>query len=173
MESSTVQLVGVAIPTLRQLRETVLSSADTESAVNALREAGYAGGDAVYEAFEQWLGESQGEEFPGSATDLPLDDFGAAASAFFRNAGWGEVTFSHDEADGVAMVDITRCWEGASGDDSGCHVTTGLLASFFGKIAGYPVAVLETECCSGSSSRCRFLMGNADVMQYKWQEQQQ
>jgi predicted hydrocarbon binding protein len=173
MESSTVQLVGVAIPTLRQLRETVLSAADTDSAVNALREAGYAGGNAVYEAFEQWLRESQGEE-SGSAVDLPLDDFGAAAAAFFRNAGWGEVTFSPDEADGVAMVDITRCWEGASGDDSGCHVTTGLLASFFGRIAGYPVAVLETECCSGgSSSRCRFLMGNAEVMQYMWQEQQQ
>ena len=173
MESSTVQLVGVAIPTLRQLRETVLSAADTESAVNALREAGYAGGDAVYEAFEQWLRESRGDESPESAVDLQLDDFGAAAAAFFRNAGWGEVTFSHDEADGVAMLDITGCWEGASGDDSGCHVTTGLLASFFGKIAGYPVAVLETECCSGSSSRCRFLMGNAEVMQYKWEEQQQ
>jgi len=173
MESSTVQLVGVAIPTLRQLRETVLSAADTESAVNALREAGYAGGDAVYEAFEQWLRESRGDESPESAVDLPLDDFGDAAAAFFRNSGWGEVTFSHDEADGVAMLDITGCWEGASGDDSGCHVTTGLLASFFGKIAGYPVAVLETECCSGSSSRCRFLMGNAEVMQYKWEEQQQ
>src|SRR5688500_6485788 len=159
MESSTVQLVGVAIPTLRQLRETDLSSADTESAVNALREAGYAGGDAVYDAFEQWLAESRGEEFPGSATDLPLDDFGEAAAAFFRNAGWGEVTFSHDEADGVAMVDITSCWEGASADDSGCHVTTGLLPSVFGKNAGNPVAVLAQECGCGASTRGRIPRG--------------
>jgi predicted hydrocarbon binding protein len=172
MESSTVQLVGVAIPTLRQLRDTVLSSADSERAVNALREAGYAGGDAVYEAFERWLGESRGGDAPEQATDLPLEEFGEAAGAFFRSAGWGEVDFSHDESEGVAMVDITSCWEGASGDDSGCHVTTGLLASFFGRIAGYPIAVLETECCSGSSSRCRFLMGNAEVMQYKWEEMQ-
>ena len=172
MESSTVQLVGVAIPTLRALRDAVLSSADTGDAVNALREAGYAGGDAVYGAFEQWFGETRSANSPEAPADLPLDEFGAAAATFFRNAGWGEVTFSHDEADGVAMVDITDCWEGASGEDSGCHVTTGLLASFFGNIAGYPVAVLETECCSGSSSRCRFLMGNAEVMQIKWQEQQ-
>ena len=173
MGSSTVQLVGVAIPTLRQLREAVLSSADTDNAVNALREAGYAGGEAVYAAFEQWFEETRAEDSAATPADLPLDEFGSAAAAFFRNAGWGEVAFSHDDGDGVAMVDITSCWEGASGDDSGCHVTTGLLASFFGTIAGYPVAVLETECCSGSSSRCRFLMGNAEVMQYKWEQQQQ
>jgi hypothetical protein len=33
--------------------------------------------------------------------------------------------------------------------------------------------VLETECCDGDGSRCRFLLGNADVMSYKWQEMQQ
>lgn len=168
MDSSTTQLVGVAIPTLRELRAAVLASSDTEGAMNALREAGYAGGDAVYEAFEQWLGESSGGAT--GAADLPVDEFGEQATGFFRNAGWGEVTFSQDEADDVAMVDITSCWEGGAGGDSGCQITTGLLASFFGRIAGYPVAVLETECCSGSSSRCRFLMGNPEVMQYRWEE---
>ena len=172
MESSTTHLVGVAISTLNELRSAVLSSSDQASAVNALREAGYAGGEAVYEAFQQWLSESRADEGGQSATDLPVDEFGETAAAFFRNAGWGDVTFSHDEGEDVAMVDISSCWEGDATGDAGCQVTTGLLASFFGKIAGYPVAVMESECCQGSQSRCRFLMGNPDVMQYKWEELQ-
>lgn len=171
MESSTTHLVGIAIPTLRELRAAVLSSPDQETAVNALREAGYAGGNAVYDAFEQWLNESRADDGKVGAADLPLDEFGETAAAFFRNAGWGEVAFTQDEAEGVAAVEITGCWEGEAGGDAGCQLTTGLLASFFGKIAGYPVAVLETECCSGSGERCRFLMGNPDMMNYKWQEQ--
>ncbi len=165
---STTHLVGIAIPTLKELRRAVLSSAEPETAVNALREAGYAGGDSVYSAFEIWLGES------GTAAravgDLTIDQFGINAADFFRGAGWGNVEFSSDEGDGLAVLDITDCWEGGTSGSPGCHVTTGVLASFFGRIAGYPVAVLETECCSGDSSRCRFIMGNADVMNYKWDE---
>ena len=172
MEKSSFYLVGVAVPTLRQLRSTVLSSAEPSEAVNALREAGYAGGDSIYSAFERWLVET-GAANTSDAGELPLEQFGDRAATFFRDAGWGNVQFSHDEDEGVAVVDITNCWEadgGDNGDDPSCHLTTGMLASFFGKIAGYPVAVLETECCHGDSSRCRFLMGNADVMNYKWAE---
>ena len=168
MDSSTTHLVGVAIPTLRELRLAVLASADAERAVSSLRDAGYAGGDAVFEAFEGWLAETGG----GAAADLPLEEFGESAAKFFRNAGWGEVEFTPDEGEGVAIVDISNCWEGGAGGDAGCQLTTGLIASFFGKIAGYPVAVLETECCAGSESRCRFVMGNAETMQAKWEDLQ-
>jgi predicted hydrocarbon binding protein len=171
MHSSTTHLVGVAIPTLKDLRAAVLASPDTESAVNALRDAGYAGGDAVFEAFERWMSESSGDR--RTAADIPLDEFGDTAAAFFRSAGWGDVEFSPDEGDGVAYVDVRNCWEGGAGGDTGCQLTTGLIASFFGKIAGYPVAVLETECCAGSETRCRFVLGNAETMQAKWQEMQQ
>ena len=140
METSNSNLVGVAVPTLRQLRSTILTSADSASAVAALREAGYAGGDSIYSAFERWLAESAAAE-GADAGDLQLSEFGARASEFFRDAGWGNVEFSHDEDDGVAMIDITHCWEGSgaqSDEDPGCHLTTGMLASFFGMIAGYP-----------------------------------
>ena len=174
METSNLSLVGVAVSTLRQLRSTILSSVNPVEAVAALREAGYAGGDSIYSAFEQWLAET-GESAEGDAGGLPLERFGDRAATFFRDAGWGNVQFSHDEDEGVAVVDITGCWEAdgaANTSDASCHLTTGMLASFFGKIAGYPVAVLETECCHGDLSRCRFVMGNADVMSYKWQEMQ-
>src|SRR5512141_2562346 len=143
METSNLYLVGVAVPTLRQLRSTVLSTAEPSEAVAALREAGYAGGDSIYSAFERWLVETGFSEM-SDAGELPLDQFGDRAATFFRDAGWGNVRFSHDEDEGVAVVDITNCWEADGnepGDDPACHLTTGMLASFFGKIAGYPVAV--------------------------------
>ena len=175
METSNSHLVGVAVPTLRQLRAAILKSADTTDAVEALREAGYAGGESIHSAFERWLSES-GSAGAADAGDLRLSEFGENASTFFRDAGWGDVQFSQDDDEGVAIVDIVDCWEGSQGEsdeDPGCQLTTGMLASFFGKIAGYPVAVLETECCHGEASRCRFLMGNAEMMSYKWQEMQQ
>ena len=51
-QTSPIQMLGVAIPTLRELRRAILSMSDADSAVKALREAGYAGGDAVHAAFE-------------------------------------------------------------------------------------------------------------------------
>ena len=168
-ESTMTQMVGVAVPTLRELRAAVLTSGNPESAVSALREAGYAGGDAVFAAFEAWLSESSGNghlETP----DLSLAEFGERTAKFFRDAGWGTVTFTENEAEGTARFDIENCWEGPVAGDTGCQITTGLLASFFGRVAGYPIAVLETECCSAGSSRCRFLLGNSEVMSAKWEE---
>jgi|SRR5687768_9911817 len=176
-ESSTAHLVGVAVPTLRQLRSAVLSSASPETAVAALREAGFAGGESVYSAFERWLAESgvtDASTAKSGAGDLSLEEFGNGTTQFFRDAGWGDVTLSHDDDEGVAIVDIEKCWEGtaSTADAPGCHITTGLLAAFFGQIAGYPVAVLETECCEGDGSRCRFLMGNPEVMNHHWEKMQ-
>src|SRR5665647_1159366 len=140
MDNSSPHLVGVAVPTLRQLRSAILSSAQPGDAVAALRESGYAGGESIHSAFERWLVET-GVSRTSDSGELPLEQFGDRAATFFRDAGWGDVEFSHDEDDGVAMVDITNCWEAAgneSTEDPGCQVTTGMLASFFGKIAGYP-----------------------------------
>ena len=170
-ETTMSQMVGVAVPTLRELRAAVLTSGDPEAAVSALRDAGYAGGDAVHAAFEAWLSdssESAGERV--DAGDLSLAEFGERTTKFFRDAGWGIVTFTDNEAEGTGIVDIEDCWEGPVAGDTGCQITTGLLASFFGRVAGYPIAVLETECCSAGSSRCRFLLGNAEVMAAKWDD---
>ena len=168
-ESTMSQMVGVAVPTLRELRAAVLTSGDPEGAVSALREAGYAGGDAVFASFESWLAESSGNGQIDTG-DLSLTEFGERTAKFFRDAGWGSLIFTENEIEGTAIVDIEDCWEGPVAGDSGCQITTGLLASFFGRIAGYPVAVLETECCSSGSSRCRFLLGNSEVMTAKWEE---
>lgn len=173
-ETGTTRLIGIAIPTLRELRGATLAALSVRpsgeaDAVDALREAGYAGGDAVYEAFELWLQEMD----RSAAPDLTLDEFGDRAAEYFRAAGWGDVEFDSRQDDGIATLTIAECWEvdrrGAE-DAPSCHVTTGMLAAFFGRLAGYPVSVLETECCSGGAERCAFMLGNSDVMTFKWEQ---
>jgi predicted hydrocarbon binding protein len=174
-ETETTRLIGIAIPTLRELRGATLASlsagaAGEADAVDVLREAGYAGGGAVYEAFEQWLREMESSAAP----DLPLEEFGDRAARYFRAAGWGRVKFQGDPNENVASLAIENCWEadGSDGETPSCHVTTGMLAAFFGRLAGYPVSVMESECSSMGAARCLFLLGNSEVMMSKWEELQ-
>jgi len=173
-DTSARQLIGIAIPTLRELRAATLvcisaGPAGEADAVDALREAGFAGGPAVYEAFEQWLGESEGSQH---APELTVEEFGDRAARYFRDAGWGHVDFNSEIEEGVEDRAVGLVLQHPllrGGSSPSCHITTGMLASFFGKLAGYPVAVMETECRSASGERCRFLLGNAEVMAFKWQ----
>lgn len=171
------QLIGIAIPTLKELRAATLacmsaSAAGEADAVDALREAGFAGGPAVYEAFEQWLAETSMSSDSQSASELTIDEFGDRAARYFRDAGWGAVEFETIEDEGVASLSMDNCWEAdenAGGDDPSCHITTGMLAAFFGKLAGYPVAVMEIDCRSANGEKCRFLLGNSEIMTYQWE----
>lgn len=166
MTESSIKLVGIAIPTLRELRAAVLQANDPDTAVSALRDAGYAGGEAVHAAFEQWLAESGA---PPDMGNLPFEEFGERTGKFFRDAGWGELTLSTDENEGIAVLDIDDCWEAdAQSEGSGCQITTGVLAAFFGRVAGYPISVLETAC--SEDGRCQFMLGNAETMQYQWEQ---
>lgn len=126
-----------------------------------LQEAGYAGGEAVYGAFRSWLA-ARGEDV--DALDVPA--FQARSTEFFREAGWGSVTIAA-VGDVVAMVDSTD-WAEADPVSAlpypSCHYTTGMFADFFGRTAAAPLSVLEVECRSAGSARCRFLVGAADVM---------
>ena len=175
-ETGTARLIGIAIPTLRELRGATLASLSARpsgeaDAVDALREAGYAGGETVYEAFEQWLLELESSAAP----DLTLEEFGARAAEYFRAAGWGLVEFDSRQNDGTATMTVADCWEVDSSSRAAvpsCHVTTGMLAAFFGRLAGYPVSVMETECVSTGAARCSFMLGNSQVMTFKWEELQ-
>jgi predicted hydrocarbon binding protein len=171
------QLIGIAIPTLKQLRASTLacmsaSPAGEADAVDALREAGFAGGPAVYEAFEQWLAEADPSESARAASELTIDEFGDRAARYFRDAGWGAVEFETIEDEGIASLTMDNCWEADQSADCAepsCHITTGMLAAFFGKLAGYPVAVMEIECRSAHAGHCRFLLGNSEMMTFKWE----
>lgn len=153
-------LVMQAAETLRRLS----GSAESASGVEALRDAGHAGGAALYAAFAESVRGSGG----GDPAEMSLEEFSSRASEFFAASGWGSVRLrsSHDA---LAVVEIEECWEAESGAGRGCHVTTGVLAGFLTPLADYPVAVMEVECGSEGSASCRFLAGNAEMLDDAYQ----
>jgi uncharacterized protein len=147
---------------LSALRTALLRDRGPDAAVY-LQEAGYAGGDALYQAFRIWL--SQRTDI--AAEDLDVDAFEHRASEFFSEAGWGTLSVGTLGHDAVATLDSEDWGEAdpeSALDQPSCHLTTGMFADLFGRLAGEPVAVLEVECRSAGAHRCRFLVGNPDLM---------
>lgn len=148
-----------------QLRRTVLETPGDAAAlsVEAVRDAGYAAGQALYDHFATWLAE-QGEAGPAELDDAR---FPWLVQAFFHATGWGRVAL-HDLGDSVMALDATE-WGEASGAPGSCLVSTGLFAGFFGRLADAPIAVLEVEAPDAQPGACRFLLGSVDVMGYVWE----
>ena len=155
-------MLALTRASLSTLRNALLRDAGPDAAIY-LQEAGYAGGDAMWQAFCLWLGERT--ETPAEALDVPT--FEARLSEFLRDAGWGHVTIG-SLGDTVATLDSSDWGEADTSngvDHPCCHLTTGMFADLFGRIAGHAVAVLEVECRSAGASRCRFLVGSPEVME--------
>ena len=166
--SQTLDLTGHGMlaltrASLATLRAALLRDGGPAAAVY-LQEAGYAGGDALWEAFRRWL--STRSEI--IAEDLDVSTFEQRASEFFRDAGWGTLAIGTIH-DAVATLDSSDWGEAdpeSKLDQPACHLTTGMFADLFGRLAGAPVAVLEVECRSTGASRCRFLVGNLQIHQF-------
>ena len=158
------ELIGLAQRTLRDLRLRVAGASG--GGPDALRDAGYAGAPSLFDAFEQWL-EERGL---GLAENLAVDDFSTRAGEFFQNAGWGSVSF-RSLHDALALIDIENCWESQlhGEGERGCHLTTGTLSGFLGCLADYPVGVMEIACSEGNPPRCRFLAGNAEMLEHAYE----
>ena len=135
-----------------------------------LQEAGYVTGQAHAAALQDWLADSGGE----SVRTLPLGDFQARLGTFFAALGWGRLTL---RADGALSVVEGREWAErqprAAGAPPGCHFTTGMLAGFFGALAGDPVAVLEVEPAHDAPDACRFALGSEALMEQLFTRLQQ
>jgi predicted hydrocarbon binding protein len=160
-------MLALTHASLASLRSALLRDSGPDAAV-CLQEAGYAGGDALWSALSHWL--SERSEEPIEQLDLRI--FEARASEFFRDAGWGSIAIGA-LGDTVATLDSNDWGEAdpASGiDHPCCHLTTGMFADLFGRLAGAPVAVLEVECRSVGAERCRFLVGNPQVMEQIYDE---
>jgi predicted hydrocarbon binding protein len=162
--SEAPELIGLSQRTLRDLRLRVAGASG--GGPDALREAGYAGAASLFDAFESWLNDRGSNR----AEDLSVGEFSQRAAEFFQNAGWGRVSFQSLH-DALAVIDIEDCWEAQlhGQGETGCHLTTGTLAGFLGCLADYPVAVMEIECGATSDARCRFLAGNADMLEHAYE----
>jgi hypothetical protein len=130
--------------------------------VDALRDAGFAAGEALYESFSSWLAE-QGEAAPGELAD---DRFPPLLEAFLHQQGWGRLEMAQI-SDAVMACDAFD-WAEAGTARGGCLVSTGLLAGLLGRIAGAPLAVLEVDI-GVTPGHCRFLVGSVEIMHHVWE----
>src|SRR5688500_10345635 len=83
-------------------------------AADAVRDAGYRAGQALFEAFADWTLD-RGEPEPDA---LPHGRFVALSSEFFSELGWGELTFTPLN-DAVMALDADS-WSEADGSGGGC-----------------------------------------------------
>jgi predicted hydrocarbon binding protein len=163
-------MLALSRASLAALRAALIRDAGP-SAAAYLQEAGYAGGETVFASFRAWLHE-QGLPEPD---ELEVEEFEHQATAYFRDAGWGSLTIGSLN-DAVATLDSADWGEAdpESGlDHPACHLSTGMFADFFGRIADHELAVLEVECRSMGHERCRFLIGNAEIMEHLYDQMSQ
>jgi predicted hydrocarbon binding protein len=160
-------MMTVTRASLLSLRAALLKTGDTQAAVT-LQEAGYAGGLALFESFKAWLG----EQTHIRVEDLDVDAFQHRASEYFAEHGWGtlHVGSLHDVVATLDSPDWGEVDVNLGAQQPACHLTTGMFADLFGRLAGAPVAVLEVECRSAGHDRCRFLVGSPDVMDAVYEE---
>ena len=160
-------MVALTRPALTALRHALMRDAGP-AAATYLQEAGYAGGESLFASFRVWLSERS----DALAEELSLEEFERHASAFFVDTGWGTLRIG-SLREAVATLDSEDWAEAdptAQLDHAACHLTTGMFADFFGRVADRPMAVLEVECRSMGAPRCRFLVGSADVMEHVYEE---
>ena len=158
---TTSPLIAVPPRALLALRKALLTRPDLDT-VFTLRDAAYAGGDAMYEAFKDYVASKDAMD----PQELEIHQFFRRAGEFWTNSGWGETKFS--EADqAFCAVEIDGCWEAHLDDQPdprGCHLTVGSIGAFLGKFAEYPVSVLEVEGPATDSDRCKFLAGSMSMI---------
>src|SRR3954469_18070158 len=91
-------LVALTRDSLLALRAAMYRDLGTNAA-SLLQDAGFSGGQAMYDAFGKWLA-ARGL---GSPESLPASSFATRATEFFRDAGWGSVELGALES--VATLD--------------------------------------------------------------------
>jgi predicted hydrocarbon binding protein len=132
-----------------------------------LQEAGYAGGETVFGVFTDWC-RRRGEDTPDA---MSYAMFQQNAAQFFAEAGWGSVTMTPlgDSAVALDTTDWAEADPAAELPYPACYYSAGMLADFFGRVAGGTLACLEVECRTAGAARCRFLLASGDVVAHVYQ----
>jgi predicted hydrocarbon binding protein len=147
---------------IHQLRASLERDAGLQAATH-LQEAGFAGGEELYNVFAAWLRDERKVEPPA---DLDMQFLGETLSTFFEQQGWGKLAVM-PLGEAVMALDSTDWAEAldhAQVDFPSCHLSCGLLADFLGRLSQGSVAVMEVECRSRGDARCRFLAGAPETL---------
>ncbi len=165
----TIQVSGSTRPGLRLGRRVIhqlRASLERDTGLQAatyLQEAGFAGGEELFNAFGEWLARSRRVERPA---DLDVEFLGEVLGEFFADQGWGRLDAT-PLGPAVLALDSTEWAEALDerqGEFPSCHLSCGLLADFLGRISQGLVAVMEVECRSRGEPRCRFLAGSPETL---------
>jgi bacteriochlorophyll 4-vinyl reductase len=155
LTTNRIQELALPVASLAALRDALVVAVGTEAAAQALRQAGFAAGDALFRILA-------GDDADDLA-ELPSPIFWSRLARLFSARGWGQLSY-HQVHAGVGALDAAN-WVEAIADHGAaqpsCHFTTGVLANLLGRVVGTEVAVLEVECRSRGEPRCRFLFGGA------------
>ena len=147
---------------IHSLRASLERDAGIQAATH-LQEAGFAGGEELYDAFAGWLKAERNVDPPA---DLDVRFLSETLSDFFAEQGWGKLT-AVPLGNAVLALDSTD-WAEALDQPEGqypsCHLTCGLLADFLGRVSQGLVAVMEVECRSRGDQKCRFLAGAPETL---------
>jgi predicted hydrocarbon binding protein len=144
--------------TLRHLRLAIQKEAGPLGATHALHDAGYAAGEAFYEAFRVEVG--------GDPAALAEGRFWKELDTFFKVRGWGRISQERvHPAFGVLRAGQWGESDPRSGEmQPGCAFSAGVFAYILGRVAGGPIAVLEVECRSRGNEGCSFLVGSEEAI---------
>jgi predicted hydrocarbon binding protein len=147
---------------IQQLRASLERDAGLQAATH-LQEAGFAGGEELYNGFADWLRKEKNVDPP---SDLDVQYLGEVLSEFFAEQGWGKLSVA-PLGDAVVALDSTDWAEALDQPASeypSCHLSCGLLADFLGRVSQGMVAVMEVECRSRGDQKCRFLAGAPETL---------
>jgi len=156
-------MVSLTRDALNTLRAALFRDAGGNAAAY-LQEAGYAGGPGLHQAFVHWCA-ARGYAV---AEDTPVSAFPQLAADYFHELGWGSVAVStlHDSVVTIDSADWAEADPASAMQFPGCYLSSGMLADFFGRLAGAQLVPMEVECRSMGHERCRFLLGSAETVQH-------
>lgn len=159
-------LTAVPHTSLRTLRTALVRDLG-DGFASVLQEAGFAGGAALLDAFAGWCG----RHGLGAPATLPMETFHAALARFLSEVGWGRITVT-PIGDLVLAIDAED-WAEADPEAPmpypACYYTAGMFADVLGRVADAPVGCMEVTCRSSGADRCRFLVGNPEIMAHVYQ----
>jgi len=150
----------ISIPgaALVSLRDAIARESGPLASVQALQSAGYETGELLFERLVDQLDDAVGEVHP--------DDFWSAIADFFRDRGWGSLSFDQPH-DGVGVLRSDDWIEGAGPTaerQASCSFSSGLLSGLLTRVAGDAVAVLQIGCRGRGDDHCAFAFGSEATM---------
>lgn len=153
--SRDISIPGAA---LASLRDAIARESGPLASVQALQTAGYETGEILFERLLDRLDDSVDE--------VRVDDFWSTVADFFRDRGWGSLSFEQPH-DGVGVL-RSEDWIEADGPETerqaSCSFSSGLLSGLLSRIAGDAVAVLQIGCRGRGDDHCAFAFGSEATM---------